>query len=310
MALFLAVDAGGTKTDYVLADETRELARTRGGTIKLLRTSPDEAAANLDRALAVLVAHAGVSLASVARTCIGTAGQSVPLVADWLSASLRARIGGDLILVGDVEIALDAAFQGGPGVLALAGTGSNVAGRTEDGRLTTAGGWGPVLAEQGSGYQIGRRALRAAFLALDEERSSTLMGAVLDFWQLASVAHLVEFANRSPAPDFSTLTQVVVRCAADGDDLARGVLKREGEDLAWLVRLVIRRILEAAASEGRATVSAGVPALAFAGSILQNVLPVREALIQSVRSEFPAIRIREGVIDPIDGALWRARSRA
>ena len=37
MSFFLALDAGGTKTDYVLADETRELARVRTGTIKRMR---------------------------------------------------------------------------------------------------------------------------------------------------------------------------------------------------------------------------------------------------------------------------------
>ena len=306
MAIYLAVDAGGTKTDYVLADEALELARTRGGTIKLLRTTPDQAAANLDQALAELAAQSGVSLSSVARTCIGTAGQSVPMVVDWLSTSLRSRVAGELILVGDVEIALDAAFQGAPGVLALAGTGSNVAGRMTDGNLTTAGGWGPALAEQGSGYQIGRRALRAAFLAMDEERTTTLIDGVLEFWNLSSIDHLVEYANKHPAPDFSCLSEVVVRCAGEGDAVASGVLQREGEELAWLVRLVLRRILRGAPAQQTSEII--VPPLAFAGSILQNVPAVREALIRAVRSEFPAIHASPGVIDPIAGALWRARS--
>ena len=50
MAYFLALDIGGTKTDYLLADETRELARVRTGTIKRMRTDASTAAANLDHA--------------------------------------------------------------------------------------------------------------------------------------------------------------------------------------------------------------------------------------------------------------------
>ena len=56
LAFYLALDVGGTKTEYVLADDTRELARVRGGTIKRMRTDADTAAQNLDKALAELAA--------------------------------------------------------------------------------------------------------------------------------------------------------------------------------------------------------------------------------------------------------------
>jgi glucosamine kinase len=299
MAYFLALDIGGTKTDYLLADETRELARVRTGTIKRMRTDASTAASNLDQALAQLTALSGVSPQAITRTCIGTAGETVPLVTDWLREAFAARVSGDLLLLGDVEIALDAAFQGGIGVLAMAGTGSNVAGRMPDGTLVTAGGWGPELADQGSGHKIGREGVRAALLARDEQRPTLLLDAVLDFWQLPSLDLLIEFGNSRPAPDFSRLTEVVLRCATAGDAVAAEVLRREGEDLAHLVRVVFRRIHAAAPNT--------LPSLAFTGSIMEKVLPVRDALIAAVRSEFPTLHTLEGVIDPIAGALWRAR---
>lgn len=307
MAFFLAMDVGGTKTDYVLADETRELARVRTGTIKRLRTDARTATANLEQALAELTASSGVSMDSITRTCVGTAGESVPLVSDWLRESLTARVSGELILIGDVEIALDAAFHGGAGVLAMAGTGSNVAGRTNDGKLTTAGGWGPALSDQGSGHRIGLEGLRAAFLAKDEGRSTLLLDAVLEFWQLASLDILVEYANSNPEPDFSRLTEVILRCAYRGDEVAAEVLRKEGEDLAWLVRLVIRRLQAASAAAGSSE-PYRLPSLAFTGSIMEKVQPVRDALIAAVRTEFPAIQTLDGVIDPLAGAVWRART--
>jgi glucosamine kinase len=300
MALYLAMDVGGTKTDCVLADETHELARVRTGTIKRMRTNAETAAANLDRALTELSERSGISMRSVQRTCVGTAGESVALVSDWLRQAIGERVAGELILVGDVEIALDAAFEGGPGVLAMAGTGSNVAGRGGDGRIITAGGWGPALADQGSGHRIGLEGLRAGFLAKDEGRASGLLEATLEFWQLRSLEHLIEHANALPPPDFSRLAEIVLRCASDGDEVAQSVLQREGEDLGWLVRLVLRRLLSAAPSNA-------LPALAFTGSILEKVPPVRGALIAGVRKEFPSLRVVEGVVDPIAGALWRAR---
>jgi N-acetylglucosamine kinase-like BadF-type ATPase len=307
MAFFLALDVGGTKTDYVLADETREFARVRTGTIKRMRADSETATANLEQALAELTTRSGIAMNAISRTCVGTAGESVPLVADWLRESLRARVSGDLILIGDVEIALDAAFHGGEGVLAMAGTGSNVAGRTVDGRLVRAGGWGPALADQGSAHRIGLEGLRAAFLAKDEGRSTLLFDAVLQFWQLASLDLLIEYANSRPAPDFSRLSEVILRCAKQGDEVAASVLRKEGEDLGWLVRVVVRRLqsTSAAANSGE---QPSPLCIAFTGSILEKVQPVRDALIATVRTEFPTIHTLDGVVDPIEGAIWRART--
>jgi len=302
MSFFLALDAGGTKTDYVLADETRELARVRTGTIKRMRVDAATASQNLESALAQLSAQTGISMASITRTCIGTAGETVPLVRDWLQASFRARVGGALLILGDVEIALEAAFPGRAGILAMAGTGSNVLGRTNGGLLITAGGWGPALADQGSGHRIGLESLRAMFLARDEERHTLLLSATMDFWKLSSLEGLVEYANSLPAPDFSQLTAVVLRCAQLGDEIALTVLRQQGEELAYLVRLVIRR-LRLAANEPEWT-----PPIAFTGSILENVAPLRDALMAAVRRRFPLVQAPDKVVDPIEGALWRART--
>ncbi len=301
MSFFLALDAGGTKTDYALADETHVLARVRTGTIKRMRVDAVTACANLESALAKLSAQAGISMQLVTRTCVGTAGITVPLVTDWLREAFASRVGGELLLLGDVEIALEAAFPGKAGVLAMAGTGSNVVGRTDGGQLIPAGGWGPALADQGSGHRIGLESLRAIFMAKDEERQTLLLPAVLDFWQLSSVDLLVEYANCLPAPDFSSLTEVVSRCAELGDETALAVLRQQGEELAYLVRLVIRRLRRASNRQD------WVPPIAFTGSILENIPLVREALMAAVRREFPDVLTRDKVVDPIAGALWRAR---
>jgi glucosamine kinase len=302
MSFFLALDAGGTKTDYVLADETRELARVRTGSIKRMRVDAATAGQNLDSALVQLSAQTGVSMASITRTCIGTAGESVPLVRDWLQAAFSARVGGGLLILGDVEIALEAAFPGRAGVLAMAGTGSNVVGRTNGGLLLTAGGWGPALADQGSGHRIGLESLRAIFLAKDQERQTLLLPAVMEFWELPSLDSLIEYGNSQPAPDFSKLTGLVVRCAELGDEIALAVLRQQGEELAYLIRLVIRR-LRLHSNEPEWT-----PPIAFTGSILENVALVRDALIAAVQREFPAVQAPDKVVDPVEGALWRART--
>jgi glucosamine kinase len=300
LAFYLALDVGGTKTEYVLADDTRELARVRGGTIKRMRTDADTAARNLDKALAELTALTGVTMQSITRTCVGAAGVTVALVTDWIREAFAQRVGGSLILVGDVEIALDAAFFGGPGILVMAGTGSNVAGRTTAGDLTTAGGWGPALADQGSGSRIGHQALRNTFLAIDEGRTTSLLPAVLDLWQLPDLESLIGYANQIPAPDFTRLAPLVVRCAAEADAVAQNVLHREAEDLAHLARLVIERLRRADNRPG------WLPDLAFTGSILEHVVPIREGIVDALHRDLPSLKVLPGVVDPILGALWRA----
>lgn len=301
LSVFLAVDLGGTKTEYVLADQVRELARVKGGTIKRMRTDEVTADENFAKALKELEEKSGISMRDVTRSCVGAAGITVALVTDWIRKVFSQHVGGSLILLGDVEIALDAAFFGGPGVLVMAGTGSNVAGRSASGKLTTAGGWGPALSDQGSGARIGYQALRDMVLARDEGRETALYPAIMKVWNLASFDELVGYANQIPSPDFTKLAPVVVACAEAGDEVAKGVLRREAEELAHLVRVVIDRLRK---TDERPD---WVPELAFTGSILEHVLLMREGIVDAVRRELPALKVVPGVVDPTLGALWRAR---
>ena len=302
MAYFLAVDAGGTKAEFLLADDDRELTRVLSGSIYRLNVSSDEARRNLDWALGEITAKTGVSLSHVARTCVGTAGNSVPLVVDWLRENFASRVSGDLHIVGDVEIALEAAFPSDRGILILAGTGSNVAGRGSDRRIVTAGGWGPVLANQGSGHWIGMEALRRGFLAIDERRPTHLLEMARNVWGLPSVEALIEVGNAEPRPRFAELTPMVAECAAEGDVIAASILDQAGTDLGYLAQLVIERI------RSEETEKLPLPAIATAGSVVGKIERVRDALIASLRSRYPEIRFVLEPTDPVLGALHYART--
>jgi len=304
MQYFLGVDAGGTKTVFVLGNEKRELARVRVGTIKRMKADAETAEANLRLGLEELEARADVSLKVVARCCIGTAGETVPLVVNWLREAFARHLGSELIIVGDVEIALDSAFLGRRGVLALAGTGSNVAGRAATGEIVTAGGWGPALADQGSGHFLGLEGLRRGFLAVDQQRATCLLDRAREFWKLGSLSELIEFANANPAPEFSRLAPLVVAAAEEGDAVARAVVIQGGEDLAMLAGLVVEHIR---GLETGKTWTFELPAVAVAGSILEKAAPVRDALVRALRARYPGIEVMEAPADPPAGALWRAR---
>jgi glucosamine kinase len=310
MSYFLAVDAGGTKTEFALADESRELLRVRTGAIQRQRVNEETASQNLGEALHQLESRSGINMRLVTRSCVGTSGETVPLISSWLRQAFGSSVGGELLLLGDVEIALDACFHGGRGVLVLAGTGSNVAGRASNGTIFTAGGWGPALADQGSGHFIGLEALRRGFLAIDQDAkdvSTTLLNKAMQHWKLPSLAALIEHCNTNPAPNFSTFAPLVVAAAADGDLIAQDVLQQGGHDLAYLANLVIQRIRKLESAPGEPFTA---PAVAVAGSILGKVAPVREALTRSLRANYLEIQLMDAAADPVSGALWRARKGA
>jgi glucosamine kinase len=318
MPLYLAIDAGGTKTRCLLADEARILARARTGTIKLMRVAEAEATSRLRAMLAEVAANAGVSLADVKRTCFGLAGSRSESVQQWARRAIaEAGVGGQLSICGDEEIALDAAFRDGPGILLIAGTGSNAIGRATNGNLCGAGGWGPVLGDEGSGYWIGVEAVRASLRALDQdprrneaaERSMVLLNAIRRHLGVGSLGELVALANlRAPSeksgpPDFASLAPVVAGCAAAGDLIAGSVLRRAGEELASLVALVHRKL------EIVDSISGIAPRIeiAFTGSILSNIPQVHAAFISGVAGAIPSARVHPAAVDSLDGALYRAR---
>ncbi len=306
MAFYLAIDAGGTNTRCLLADDTRILARVSTGTVKLMRVSENEATERLTAMLRQVATAAGVSLGDIVRTCCGLAGLSSPAVRDWASRTLAANVAGEVILCGDEEIALDAAFAGGPGILVIAGTGSNAIGRAPDGTLHGAGGWGPVLGDEGSGFWIGLEAIRAALRAQDRigigGPSTCLLREMEAHWNLSSLGELVAVANQragSTPPDFAALAPVVARCAQQGDALAAGILSRAGEELADLVTLVFHKM--------KLEQEAATIGVAFTGSILSQVSAVREEMTSRLALSLLGAQVLDAAVDPLDGALWRAR---
>lgn len=303
MAYYLGFDAGGTRTDGVLANETTMLARASGGSVKLLRVSPEQAEKNLRFVIDTLFQKTGIQREQVKAVCIGIAGYTIPAVTDWVERTLATILAGTqtLCVAGDVEIALDAAFPDAPGVLIIAGTGSNFLGRTSTGALINVGGWGPVLGDEGSGYWIGSAALRAALRARDRGEPTYLLDKICAHWGCRDLNHLIEIAHAQPAPDFASLAPVVAAAEEAGDATAAAVLMSAGRILGQDALLVFRR-LRASEPEG-----APIPGVAFTGSILRHIAPVRQAMIDEIYRQQPAIQILPEAVDPLEGALWRAR---
>jgi N-acetylglucosamine kinase-like BadF-type ATPase len=297
VALFLGIDGGGTKTTCVAGDESVLLATASAGGSNIIRLGEEQARRALHESIHQACRMANIQLEQVQRVCIGMAGAARPQIGEIARRILGEIIPGEILVMGDMVIALDAAFGEGPGIVAIAGTGSIAYGRNSQGATARAGGWGFAISDEGSGHWIGRSAVSAILRAHDEGMGSSLFKVVSKAWNLSTLGDLVRAANATPAPDFANLCAEIMAAADAGDVSARTVLTQAGTELASLAKIVISRIFE---SELDVRV-------AMAGGVFRNSALVRQVFYNSLRSEFPHAGVVPTVIEPVKGALEIAR---
>jgi glucosamine kinase len=305
MAYYLGIDGGGTKTRCILADETAVLAKAMTGGCSVIRLGEQKAREALHAVIRQVCAAAGISPDGISATCIGATGAARPEIAGKIRSILAELVPGtapaNIEVVGDTVIALEAAFGAGPGVIAIAGTGSIVYGRDAAGRTARAGGWGFAVSDEGSGYWIGRRAISVVLSAHDEDIETALTAMVLHAWKLTTIDELVQHANSTPPPEFPRLFPVVLRAADEGDLMARELLSDAGAKLATLAAAVVRRL-------GPPARGAMLP-IAMTGSVFRQSPVVRQIFYNTLQKSFPGIDVRQDVADPVEGALARARRK-
>jgi glucosamine kinase len=313
MAYYLGIDGGGTKTRCVLGDETTVLAKSMTGGCSVIRHGEQQAREALQTAIRQVCAAARISPKSITAICIGATGAARPEIAAKIRGILAELIPAALTrieVVGDTTIALEAAFGAGPGVIAIAGTGSIAYGRNAIGQVARAGGWGFAVSDEGSGHWIGRRAVSAILNSCDQGRETALTDLVLQAWRITTIDGLVQHANSTPPPDFPRLFPVVLRAAADGDITARALLTDAGARLAELVTTVVNRLAPLTETRQSATTLpvAWLP-VATTGSVFRQSSDVRQVFYNVLQGRFPGIDVCHDPADPVDGALAKARAR-
>jgi N-acetylglucosamine kinase-like BadF-type ATPase len=304
MAYYLGIDGGGTKTRCVLGDKTTVLAKAMSGGSNIVRLGEAQAREALHTVVRQVCASANISPDQIGAICIGVAGAARPEIAEKIRNILAELISDSILsnveVVGDAEIALRAAFGAGPGVIAIAGTGSIVYGRDAAGHTARAGGWGFAVSDEGSGHWIGRRAISAIVSAHDQGLETALTAMVFQAWRLNTIDELVQQANSTPPPDFPRLFPIVLRAADQADPIARDLLTAAGARLAALAAVVIRRL----------AAHAPVVALpvAMTGSVFRQSPYVRQIFYNILQTNLPGLEVRQDLVDPVEGALARARA--
>jgi N-acetylglucosamine kinase-like BadF-type ATPase len=237
-----------------------------------------------------------ISAGEVKSVCAGVAGVTSALRGEeTIHAMLSGIFGCSIRVVDDVEIALEAAFRGAPGVAAVCGTGSIVRGRNAQGDRARAGGWGSAVSDEGSGTWIGKQAAHALLRACDMGDQPALLEKFYQAWGVADREEFVARCNAIPQPDFAALAPVVMQ-ASDSDTLAAELLERAGRDFADTAAIVI----------GRLWMPFEAVKVAMLGGVFNGSTRVRRAFSLALISEFSSITVQLCENDPVEGALYLA----
>lgn len=255
----LGIDAGGTKTVCQLANEQGEvLAEARRGGANLQASGELEVEKVLHEVMEEAIGDHDVRPAAI---CLGIAGVDRPDDARVMQALMR-RIGhkAKVLVVNDALIALEAGAPNGPGVVIIAGTGSIAYGRNERNQSARAGGWGYMLGDEGSGYWIGRAALRAVLREADRRGPATqLTGLLLNYYGVARAQDLIaQVYHGGLRPSaIASLAQCVQGAFRDGDAVAIGILRSAADQLESSGLSVAKR-LELVGSDFPFVLSGGI----------------------------------------------------
>lgn len=301
MNVILGIDGGGTRTRASIVAGDKVLAYAENGSIKRLRVGAEVAEANLRSILADVLAKAGVKTVDAAS--VGVASAAMPGVKEWITEVFEDFGMHRSEVVGDEVIALDAAFKGGPGILQIAGTGSNTIGRAADGSRECAGGWSSRLGDEGSGYWIGVNSLRWALKAHDREQPSKVLETVGKLWGTADIDELVNVGDGTPGPDFAALAPAIYELAEAGDPVALAVIKQAAADLVEFVLLVRSKLRRKHGITGEVPV-------AWTGGVVEKMTIVREAFFAGLHAAAPLMPIGSDPVVSLEGALWRAKRLA
>jgi N-acetylglucosamine kinase-like BadF-type ATPase len=301
---FLGIDGGGTKTQAVIADAfCRVIGEGASGASNPLRIGLRDAVSHIECAVAEAAAAARVKLEQITSACAAIAGVNHPIHYHTMKDALDHALALDnLHLVTDARAALEGALDGRPGVVIIAGTGSIALGVNAAGREARSGGWGPTFGDEGSGYDIARRALRAIASSFDgRARATALSARFCRRLGIASTADLpgVIYNSDSEPVEIASLAELVAEAAGEGDEVARQILREAGGELAGLAASVVER-LGMQSDEFR---------VACVGSVFKSGEVVWSSLRRTIQAIAAGAEVGPPLFPPTIGAVKLARER-
>lgn len=300
MQFIIGIDGGGSKTRCVAADLTgKPLLSLEGGAVNRLSAGTNAASDSLAKLINAALRQLDTAPGDCASLCLGAAGAGRDEERKTWFEFLRAYgFEGKLLVTDDAKTALYGAFSGKPGCVLISGTGSIAYGLSRSGEFSRCGGWGHILGDEGSGYDIGRLVLNAVTKGLDGRAGETLLTRlVFDHLGIRTGAELIQFAyaEKTGKKEIAALSILADTACEKGDKTAKTILTCAAEALFLCAATVISRL---ELSEQR---------LAFSGSVLEKSAPLSRLVRSRIEAAYPKLALVEKEADAARGAVLLAQ---
>lgn len=234
---YVIADGGGSKLQVILYDENFRIVRAdRVAGVNTLYKPVDAVRDNVERMMTDLLNDLDDEIIAADLCLMGAK--------DVMTNILKRHgLQDNIYFHSEPVVGLAASFQT-DGVVALSGTGSDAFFVKDGGWKTAVGGWGPLLGDEGSGYDIGLNALKAAIYSYDgRKEKSMLYDLVMEKWNLKElwgiVTHLA--GNPDARHEVASAATLCSKAAHAGDKAALRIYERAALDMSLLVRTVIRQ---------------------------------------------------------------------
>lgn len=296
MALFVGIDGGGTKTAVSFLDTDNKSFLTRQGGPSNPATVGWDQAQELVVGLVADGVHAmNRSLADVVGISVCMAGidrpdQVLRLERTFVTSFANAAIE----VTNDALAALSAGTGGSPGIVLIAGTGSIAVGERADGATARAGGYGNLIGDEGSGFDIGRQGIMAAIQCAENRGPNTVLWSRLQtFFNIELPGEIIDhiYGADHPVSTIASFARIVMD-AAEADKVASSIVSSAVMQYRALIQSVDTQL------EGRVG-----PKVVLAGGLLTHY----DWLVERLTHELADKQFHPLRIPASSGALLRAR---
>jgi N-acetylglucosamine kinase-like BadF-type ATPase len=296
---FVGIDGGGSKTSVVCVNEAGSVVgQGSAGPTNLTSTSVGAASLNLREGVRQALENLPQDK-TIVKLVMGLAGmdsESEHDVAIEVFAKIIAPFGiQNFELVNDSVIALENGSNNPNAFVLISGTGSNCHGRNAQGKTAKAGGMDYLLADQGSGYAIGRQVLLAAVKSFDGRGKKTILEQlVCQHFGLTDCSSMKAAVYQPPLNklEIGQFTTLCRQAVDQGDEVALAIFDEAVEELLAHIASVLHQLeLESIPTEG-----------VLSGSVL-DIPYIREKLIWLSGERWPQVTLSTPTQPPVWGAI-------
>lgn len=295
MAYYLGIDGGGTRTVAAVSDEKGNiLCKVESGTINFYSAFMETVRENLSYIVKQIQWELGkITFDGVFIGCSAldweADEETIHKMCDGIIEANKIGMNSD------AYVALRASECK---AVAICGTGSMAIGETDDGEIIVKGGWGHIIGDEGSAYQVAIEAIRHCCYLYDCGAADEILFAALDYFKVSSVKDIIDVIYpKFDGKDFiAGFCKIISELAENGDENARRLIKSEAENFAnYTVKLLLDD-------------TDNFSSLAVYGGMFKRCYGFYEAFCDALIGDYPDLHIRLLETPPEEGALKLARA--